>query len=121
MHGNRRRLYLPDGSGLHHGRHRLLQPSQRPDVAKGILGRKRSNELYILSACNGADILSPVEGKSALGGPDNVHFGQNRIHLEGFRIFSPKFRRGCFLYYLCSLEIVPLILTYLAALQLCNL
>lgn len=41
---------------------------------------------------------------------------------KGFRIFFTQISSWVlFLYYLCSLEIVPLILTYLAALQLCNL
>lgn len=41
---------------------------------------------------------------------------------KGFRIFFTQISSWVlFLYYLCSLEIVPLILTYLAALQLCSL
>lgn len=41
---------------------------------------------------------------------------------KGFRIFfSQTSSWVLFLYYLCSLEIVPLILTYLASLQLCSL
>lgn len=41
---------------------------------------------------------------------------------KGFRIFFTQISSWVlFLYYLCSLEIVPLILTYLAALQLCLL
>lgn len=40
---------------------------------------------------------------------------------KGFRIFFTQFSSWVlFLYYLCSLEIVPLILTYLAALWLCS-
>ncbi len=41
---------------------------------------------------------------------------------KGFRIFFTRFSSWVlFLYYLCSLEIVPLILTYWAALFLCSL
>ncbi|MDE6335094.1 MAG: DUF4271 domain-containing protein, partial [Muribaculaceae bacterium] len=41
---------------------------------------------------------------------------------KGFRIFFTQFSSWVlFLYYLCSLEIVPLILTYWAACQLCSL
>lgn len=41
---------------------------------------------------------------------------------KGFRIFFTQISSWVlFLYYLCSLEIVPLILTYLAALWLCSL
>lgn len=40
---------------------------------------------------------------------------------KGFRIFFTQFSSWLlFLYYLCSLEIVPLILTYLAAIWLCG-
>ncbi|MBD5329907.1 MAG: DUF4271 domain-containing protein [Bacteroides sp.] len=40
---------------------------------------------------------------------------------KGFRIFFNQFSSWMlFLYYLCSVEIVPLILTYLATLQLCS-
>lgn len=41
---------------------------------------------------------------------------------KGFRIFFNQISSWMlFLYYLCSLEIVPLILTYLAALELCSI
>lgn len=41
---------------------------------------------------------------------------------KGFRIFFTQFSSWLlFLYYLCSLEIVPLILTYLAGMWLCSL
>ncbi|MDE6297881.1 MAG: DUF4271 domain-containing protein [Muribaculaceae bacterium] len=41
---------------------------------------------------------------------------------KGFRIFFNKISSWMlFLYYLCSVEIVPLILTYLATLQLCSI
>ena len=40
---------------------------------------------------------------------------------KGFRIFFNQFSSWMlFLYYLCSVEIVPLILTYIATLQLCS-
>ena len=40
---------------------------------------------------------------------------------KGFRIFFNQFSSWMlFLYYLCSIEIVPLILTYIATLQLCS-
>ncbi len=41
---------------------------------------------------------------------------------KGFRIFFTRFSSWLvFLYYLCSLEIVPLILTYVASLYLCSI
>ncbi|MDE5870106.1 MAG: DUF4271 domain-containing protein, partial [Muribaculaceae bacterium] len=41
---------------------------------------------------------------------------------KGFRIFFNQISSWMlFLYYLCSVEIVPLILTYFATLQLCSI
>ena len=46
--------------------------------------------------------------------------GKIQFIYRGFRIFFNQFSSWLlFLYYLCSLEIVPLILSYLAALQIC--
>lgn len=49
-------------------------------------------------------------------------FGKIQFIYKGFRIFFNQMSSWLlFLYYLCSLEIVPLILAYLAALQICSM
>ena len=47
--------------------------------------------------------------------------GKYSLFIKVLEFFSIKCPLGCFLYYLCSLEIVPLILAYLAALQICSM